>query len=386
MENMQLHSKKIIDTLINAISKGLKESLDIEESTHPYNGMLNDLRDYESLYYSPNFELCKLNEKYHEVCISRQVLNGIIKLIKDNKDNLNTDIFTHYCFKIYTVNNHKTYKIYKSDNINKDHPIYINLYLNNSHSYGKTENRIISNDINLNNDPIRIYINIKYINMKKFIYSVLKHELTHVVEMYSAKKFNNINNLKNTIGTDEDILLDLNPAAKRMLNRMVYMFSNTEHNAHINGLAEFINQLSPNEIKKYTKYIPHDEDDADTTVINNMNNPIYNFMRNYEDIDSLTNYQEFEDYIIDLKYYLESKNLLPIFYLGHLLQKHHLIYNKEQINKMFIINYEKDNMKNYSKYHNIAVQIVSFYDYKIKQYREDIYKIVYKKFEEKKII
>jgi len=157
--------------------------------------------------------------------------------------------------------------------------------------------------------------------MEKFIYSVLKHELTHVVEMYSAKKFNNINNLKNTIGIDKDndIMLDINPLAKNMLNRMVYLFSNTEHNAHINGLAEFINKLSPTEIKKYTKYIQHEDDDENIKVINNINNPIYNFMRNYDDLDILTNYQEFEDYMFDLKSYLENNDLLPIFYLGYLL-------------------------------------------------------------------
>jgi len=246
--------------------------------------------------------------------------NNEIK-IKDNKNNLGKDIYTNYCFKIYKVNNHKTYKIYKSININKDHPIYVNLYSNKSNVYGKTENRIISNDINLDNDHIRIYINVYYINMEKFIYSVLKHELTHVVEMYSAKKFNNINNLKNTIGIDKDndIMLDINPLAKNMLNRMVYLFSNTEHNAHINGLAEFINKLSPTEIKKYTKYIQHEDDDENIKVINNINNPIYNFMRNYDDLDILTNYQEFEDYMFDLKSYLENNDLLPIFYLGYLL-------------------------------------------------------------------
>lgn len=382
------NKQNLMDDILDAISKGLKESLNIEEQIHPYNGVLTDIRDYESVFHSPNFELYKLNEKYHEVCISQQILNNIIKIIKDNKNNLGKDIYTNYCFKIYKVNNHKTYKIYKSININKDHPIYVNLYSNKSNVYGKTENRIISNDINLDNDHIRIYINVYYINMEKFIYSVLKHELTHVVEMYSAKKFNNINNLKNTIGIDKDndIMLDINPLAKNMLNRMVYLFSNTEHNAHINGLAEFINKLSPTEIKKYTKYIQHENDDENIKVINNINNPIYNFMRNYDDLDILTNYQEFEDYMFDLKSYLENNDLLPIFYLGYLLQKHHLIYNKTQINWDFIKNYMDKKYKNYSKYHNIAVQIVSFYDYKIKQYREDIYKIIYKKFKEKKII
>ena len=39
-----------------------------------------------------------------------------------------------------------------------------------------------------------------------------------------------------------------------------------------------------------------------------------------------------------------------------------------------------------SKYLKIASYICEFYENRVKQYREDIYKIVYKKFKEKKII
>lgn len=369
------NKQKLMNDILDAISKGLKESLDLEENLHPYNGNLRDIRDYESVFYSPNFELYKLNEKYHEINVSKEVLNDIINVIKDNVNNLNKNIYTNYNLKMYNDNNHKNYKVYKSSNIKLDHPIYVNLYSAESSKYGITKDRIIDDKINLNNDQIVIYINVFYINMNEFMFGILKHELTHVIEMYSAKKFNNIHGKKNTIGIDNDIELSLQPDARHMLNRMVYLFANTEHDAHINGLAGFIDELSNEQINQYIK---------------GDGNPVYNFMHNYKDgIDSLTNYQEFEDYMNELSKYLKNNYLLPIFYIGHLLQKHHLIYNKVQINQTFIEKYQEcidGNMKNYSKYYNIAVQIVSFYDYKIKQYREDIYKIVYKKFKEKKII
>lgn len=369
------NKQNLMNDILDAISNGLKESLNIEEQIHPYNGVLRDIRDYESVFYSPNFELYKLNEKYHEINISQKILNNIMNTIKENVNNLNTNIYTNYNLKMYKDNNHKNYEIYKTNNIKENHPIYINLYSSESSKYCITKDRIINDKINLDNDEIIIYINIFYVDMEQFMFGVLKHELTHVIEMYSAKKFNNIHGKKNTIGIDNDITLSLQPEAKRMLNRMVYLFANTEHNAHINGLAEFINRLSNEQIKQY---------------INGKGNPIYNFMHNYKDgIDPLTNYQEFEDYVHDLSTYLKNNYLLPIFYIGHLLQKHHLIYNKVQIDQFFIKKYQEcigENMQNFSKYYDIAVQIVSFYDYKIKQYREDIYKIVYKKFKEKKII
>lgn len=364
---MNTNKQKLMNDILDAISQGLEESLELTRDHTSYKDV--DARAY-NWYYSPNYKLAKLLEKQHEIDVSRQTLNNIINVIKENKNNLNTDIFTHYCFKMYIVNNHKTYKIYKSDNTKIDHPIYIRLFYGPDEQYGITDNRIIDDNIDLSNDPIKISINVKYINMEEFIYATLKHELTHVIEMYSAAKYNNTNNLKNTVSIDDESInkLPISNDAKWELNRMVYLCSNTEYNAHLNGLAELINKMSPTVIKKYIK-----------------DKPVYDFIINYKDgIDILTNLDEISQHNKNLQKYLDNNYLIPIFCLGYLLQKHHLIYNKTQINWNFIKCYKED-MYN-SKYLKIASQICEFYENRVKQYREDIYKIVYKKFKEKKII
>ena len=163
---MVKNKQKLMNDILDAISQGLEESLELTREHHSYKDI--DARAY-NWYYSPNYKLAKLLEKQHEIDVSRQTLNNIINVIKENKNNLNTDIFTHYCFKMYIVNNHKTYKIYKSDNTKIDHPIYIRLFYGPDEQYGITDNRIIDDNIDLSNDPIKISINDKYIKMDEFI-------------------------------------------------------------------------------------------------------------------------------------------------------------------------------------------------------------------------
>lgn len=118
-------------------------------------------------------------------------------------------------------------------------------YIRGRFEYGSTDNINIALNINSND-----------ITLKSF----LQHEYTHMIKMYSSDKKDNTNNNRDNIDKVEDLYLQELPKLKVvsedfafLVNKLVeelYIFSETEQEASINGSCMYIKSLSKDVIHK----------------------------------------------------------------------------------------------------------------------------------------
>lgn len=349
------------DKLYNNIVKRISESLQkILVDDYSY--------DYKTRKVSDVIQLNNkiLNEEYHEISETDDIISYIISLA-DNSP-LNTPIYSSYVFSFNKQDKPKYKFIKQSIDIQKYHPIYVIFqYIEDDSIYGEIEMRQVdNNNTDYNTDPIYIYINTYN---KDFLQYTLKHELTHVVNMFSAYRHNNIMSLKNTVGYDDNDL-QLNPSIYNKVMRMLYIVVKTEQDAHLNALAEYMNNLSDNEKHDILNF-------EETTLFKK----IFNFITNNKTISQLTQIPEFRGYIFDMEHLLEIGDYSLIFYIGYYLQKHHIIWLDEHIDRQFILNYKKEKFNNMFNrdYDNIAIKIYQIYSSNIYKYQKKIFDMIYHK-------
>ena len=190
------NTNKLYNNIINGISESLQNIL---KDDYIFN------YDYKTRKHSEEIKLNNkiLNEEYHEISGTEQIIQDIQKLSISSE--LDTPIYSGYCFS-FNKSDNPPYKFIKQtiDSL-KYHPIFIIFHnVEDDSIYGETEMRQVDDPtIDYETDPINIHINLYN---KEFLPYTLKHELTYVVNMFSSYKHNNIMNLKNTVGYDDNDL------------------------------------------------------------------------------------------------------------------------------------------------------------------------------------
>ena len=250
--------------------------------------------------------------------------------------------------------NNSIIQIEHINNANVNFPIFIKTIKDGYNIFAEVENR---QEPFTFNDKIYININVNTISDKNFCKASLKHELTHIVKMYSKNSFNNMNSKKDTIAI-HDIEPWLNGVVFRY-KRLLYILSPSEQEAHINGTCEYIKN------NKHTY-----------KTINC--NTVEKIIQNTFQFNMLNEFVEYVENLYDDYSYGRYKFLLGI---GYYLKKHRMFFDTTKyLHKEFLSKYydkKQLNQKELDFISNICDSILACIQQNLNNYKKNLFNAIY---------